>query len=172
MFSRFSAAAIASTLSAVTGSHLRSLGSKASNPPLRQALIHRRWSCADLHAPAARPGVHLPAMPRTTRPRCLVVSPSSSAGPISRYRNNATSCALARRSSRSCSAKDTLGTSLGDDRELPGSQGGARQRLCHRRTRVDRAGRPGRASSPHRDSRAASCPGDNPATTGHRPGIC
>jgi hypothetical protein len=28
------------------------------------------------------------------------------------------------------------------------------------------------ASSPHRDSRAASCPGDNPATTGHRPGIC
>ncbi len=28
------------------------------------------------------------------------------------------------------------------------------------------------ASSPHRDSRAASCPGDNPATSGHRPGIC
>jgi len=28
------------------------------------------------------------------------------------------------------------------------------------------------ASSPHLDSRAASCPGDNPATTGHRPGIC
>src|SRR5208282_4025336 len=28
------------------------------------------------------------------------------------------------------------------------------------------------ASSPHLDSRAASCPGDNPATSGHRPGIC
>ena len=39
MFSRFSAAAIASTLSGVTGSHLRSLGSKASNPPVRQARI-------------------------------------------------------------------------------------------------------------------------------------
>jgi hypothetical protein len=39
MFSRFSAAANASTLCAVTGSHLRSLGSKASNPPLRQVPV-------------------------------------------------------------------------------------------------------------------------------------
>jgi len=67
------------------------------------------------------PACTWPAMRRTTRPRCFVVSPSSSAGPISRYRNNAASCALARRSSRSCSAEDTLGTSLGDDRELPGT---------------------------------------------------
>jgi hypothetical protein len=28
------------------------------------------------------------------------------------------------------------------------------------------------ASSPHRDSRAASSPGDKAATSGHRPGIC
>ena len=60
MFSRFSAAAIASTLSAVTGSHLRSLGSKASNPPLRQALIHLSMVLRETCTPApARPGVHL-----------------------------------------------------------------------------------------------------------------
>ena len=107
MFSRFSAAAIASTLSAVTGSHLRSLGSSASNPPARQALIHLSTVLRETCTPRPPgPACTCPAMPRTTRPRCLVVSPSSSAGPISRYRNNATSCALARRSSRSCSAED------------------------------------------------------------------
>ena len=122
MFSRFSAAAIASTLSAVTGSHLRSLGSSASNPPVRQARIHLSMVLRETCTPRPPgPACTWPAMPRTTRPRCLVVSPSSSAGPISRYRNNAASCALARRSSRSCSAEDTLGTSLGDDRELPGT---------------------------------------------------
>ena len=122
MFSRFSAAAIASTLSAVTGSHLRSLGSSASNPPLRQARIHRSMVLRETCTPRPPgPACTCPAMPRTTRPRCFVDSPSSSAGPISRYRNNATSCILARRSSRSCSAEDTLGTSLGNDRELPGT---------------------------------------------------
>jgi hypothetical protein len=35
----------------------------------------------DLHAPAARPACTRPAMPRTTLPRCLADSPSSSAGP-------------------------------------------------------------------------------------------
>ena len=55
---------------------------------------------------------------------------------------------------------------------FPAPQGGVRQRLCHRRTRVDHPGGQDGASSPHRDSRAANCPGDNPATSGHRPGIC
>jgi hypothetical protein len=50
MFSRFSAAAIASTLSAVTGSHLRSLGSKASNPPRRQAYPRVDGLARDLNA--------------------------------------------------------------------------------------------------------------------------
>ena len=40
----------------------------------------------DLHAPATRPGVHPAGDAATTLPRCFVVSPSSSAGPISRYR--------------------------------------------------------------------------------------
>ena len=61
MFSRFSAAAIASTLGAVTGSHLRSLGSSASNPPCCQARIHLSRVFRDTCTGRARRArVHLP----------------------------------------------------------------------------------------------------------------
>ncbi len=65
------------TLSAVTGSHLRSLGSKASNPPLRQALIHLSMVLRETCTPRPPgPACTCPAMRRTTRPRCFVVSPT------------------------------------------------------------------------------------------------
>ena len=76
MFSRFSAAASASTLSAVTGSHLRSLGSSASNPPARQALIHLSMVLRETCTPRPPgPACTCPAMPRTTLPRCFVDQP-------------------------------------------------------------------------------------------------
>ena len=55
---------------------------------------------------------------------------------------------------------------------FPAPQGGAASGYVTGELVLTAPGGQHGASSPHRDSRAASCPGDNPATTGHRPGIC
>ena len=163
MFSRFSAAAIASTLSAVTGSHLRSLGSKASNPPLRQALIHRVDGLArDLHAPAARPGVHLPGdaadhpAPLLRRQPLLQRRPDQ---PVPEQRDvlrpgpPQQPLMLCRRH---------LAPPLVMTGNFPAPQGGACQRLCHRRARVDH---PRAASTGPAARTATAAPPAAPATT-------
>jgi len=110
-------------------------------------------------------------MPRTTLPRCFVDSPSSSAGPISQYRNNAASCALARRSSRSCSAEDNWHLPGNGDCSQPIKWCLPASYVTGELVLIAPGGQDG-ASSLHRDSRAASSPGDKAATSGHRPGIC
>ena len=149
MFSRFSAAAIASTLSAVTGSHLRSLGSKASNPPVRQALIHLSMVCGTAGRPA-RPARHAPARRCRGPPgpaawsSALRPAPGRSAGTgTTRRPAPGPAAAAAHAQPKTPSAPPSVMTG-----NFPAPQGGARQRLCHRRTRVDRAGRPARGQQP------------------------
>ena len=80
-FSLFSAAASSSTAASVRGATCRGEGHSASNPPARYARIHRSRLVRDTRA---GPACTCAAMPRTSPPRCRVVTPGSSAGAISR----------------------------------------------------------------------------------------
>ena len=116
------------------------------------------------------PACTWPARPRPPCPAAWSITPSSSAGhrPVP---DNAASCpGPPQQPLMLC--QDTLGTSLGDDRELPGAPGGAASGYVTGELVLTAPGGPDGTSSAHRDSRAASCPGDNPATSGHRPGVC
>ena len=105
-FSRFSAAARCSTSAGVRGVTWRDGGASASNPPDRQARIHRpRLGRDTLTGSPNGPACSRAASSRTIRPRCRVLSPGSAASRISEYRNSATARARpARRASSSSAA--------------------------------------------------------------------
>ena len=74
----------------------RAGGASAANPPVRQARIHRSIVARDTVTGSPNgPGCAFPAISRTSRPRCRVLSAGSAASRISWYRNKATCSARA-----------------------------------------------------------------------------
>jgi hypothetical protein len=83
-FSRFNPAASSSTCSGVRAATRRRGGINASNPPARQARIHRSTLARDTRAGSPNgPVCPASASRRTSRPRCLVDNPASAASRIS-----------------------------------------------------------------------------------------
>ena len=83
-FSRFSAAASSSTSAGVRKVTWRAGGASASNPPDRQARIHRSRLARDTRTGTPNgPACSRAASPRTSRPRCRVDRAGSAASRIS-----------------------------------------------------------------------------------------
>lgn len=90
--SRFNAVASSSTEAGVRGSALRAEGTRASNPPVRQARIHRSNVSRETRTRSPNgPACSWLASSRTSRPRCRIGKCGSAAGRISAYRNRPTS---------------------------------------------------------------------------------
>jgi hypothetical protein len=155
-FSRFSAAARASTSAGVRGVTWRDGGAKASNPPDRQARIQRSRLGRDTVTGSPNgPACSRAASSRTSRPRWRVLSPGSAASRISAYRNSAT--ARARPARRASSSPAVVMGNLQNKAKgidlAPGNPAGPPARRLAR-TGVDQLRRPRRRQQMTRAHRA------------------